>query len=88
MSQNNQITVVESREWVRNGRTLLKISGNKVEIPAMGLCDEEQAAVCFVLLTRLQDRLGIAPFACDGLAIEKVADALSSIAEFPEQNPV
>jgi hypothetical protein len=85
---SNAIEVMESRKWVRNGRVLVELTGDTVQIPAMSLAVEEQAAVCFVLLSRLCDRCGIAPFAVGPAEVEHVLDSLSSIAEFPSLNQV
>jgi hypothetical protein len=86
MATNNAIEVCESREWRRNGRTLVKLIGDSIEIPALKLDLDEQSAVCFVLLSRLSERIGMAPFAVDATEVEHVLDALSSVAEFPGVN--
>lgn len=82
----NELRVIEAREWVRNGRVLVKRTGDEIQIPACGLSVEEQAAVCYVLLSALQDRCGIAPFAVQTQHVESVLDCLSSISEFPGIN--
>jgi hypothetical protein len=72
--------------WTRDRRVLVEQTGNRIEIKACEVSEEDQAAICYVLLSGLAERCGIAPFAITESQLSVVEDCLASIAEFPDIN--
>jgi hypothetical protein len=85
---NTNVSILNCKRWVRSTKVLVEQSGDTITLYPCAINADEQAAICYVLLDLLSERLGMAPFAVDISEVEHVLDCLSSIAEFPEANPV
>lgn len=88
MCENQAMSVVEKRVLRCGDHDLIEIVGEEVRLVAVRISLQEQAAICAFLLSRLSDRLGIAPFAVESVWVEAVIDALGSTADFPGLNKV
>lgn len=77
----------ESCEMLKLGdRVLAKSDGQKVDLVAALINKEEQAAICFWLLGRLEIEIAKAPLSMLPSAVSAMRDTLSTIAEYPGLN--